>query len=127
MNPFSRIEYLSSNKNLTLDIADYFCMMCSPEEPFTSLGLVEIRGSAAAEVGGAGNGGDGGGDGGGGRGDGGEVGGSDGDVVSTGGGGALFSFGQMKTCGDAFDTIFLSVSSFSIIKLLCSSYSLITL
>ena len=67
MNPFSRIEYLSSNKNLTLDIADYFCMMCSPEEPFTSLGLVETRGSALGGVGGAGNGGD---------------------VVSTGGGGA---------------------------------------
>ena len=71
MNPFSRIEYLSSNKNLTLDIADYFCMMCSPEEPFTSLGLVETRGSALGGVGGAGNGGDGGG----GRGDGEEAGG----------------------------------------------------
>ena len=88
-------------------------------ELLTNLGLVETGGSP---LGGAGNGGDGGGgrgDGVGGRGDGGEVG--------EGGGGALFSFGRMKTCGDTFDTVFPLVSSSLIIKLSCSSYSLATL
>ena len=79
MSPFSRIDYLLPNEKLNLDIADYFCMMCSSEESFNSLGLVEIRGAAAPVVGGAGDGGDGGEAG---EGDG------DGDMAATGGGGA---------------------------------------
>ena len=85
-------------------------------ELLTNLGLVETGGSA---LGGAGNGGDGGGgrgDGVGGRGDCGEAG--------KGGGGALLSFGRMKTCGGTFDTVSPLVLSSLTIKLSCSSYSL---
>ena len=88
-------------------------MMGSSEESLNNLGLVETRGSA---LGGAGNGGDGGGDGVGGRGDCGEA--------DKGGGGALLSFGRMKTCGGTFDTVFPLVLSSLTIKLSCSSYSL---
>ena len=82
-------------------------------ELLTNLGLVETGGSL---LGGAGNGGDGGGDGVGGRGDCGEAG--------KGGGGALLSFGRMKTCGGTFDTVSPLVLSSLTIKLSCSSYSL---
>ena len=54
-----------------MDVADYYCVVGGPAEPFISLGLVE---AGASLLGGAGNGGDGGG----GRGDG----------VGAGGGGA---------------------------------------
>ena len=91
-------------------------MMGDSAELLTNLGLVETGGSL---LGGAGNGGDGGGgrgDGVGGRGDCGEAG--------KGGGGALLSFGRMKTCGGTFDTVSPLVLSSLTIKLSCSSYSL---
>ena len=92
-------------------------------ELLTNLGLVETGGSP---LGGAGNGGDGGGgrgDGVGGRGDG--VGGrGDCGEAGKGGGGALLSFGRMKTCGGTFDTVSPLVLSSLTIKLSCSSYSL---
>ena len=95
----------------------YSCVMGGSAELLTNLGLIEAGASAQ---GGAGSGGDGGG----GRGEGGVVGGSCGDLALTGGRGAFVSFGRMKICGDAFDTTFLPGSSFSIIRLSCSWYSL---
>ena len=93
--------------------ADYFCVVCSSVEFFVNLGLVEDGTSAQ---GGAGSGGDGGG----GRGEGGVVGGGCGDLAPVGGRGAFVSFGRMKICGDNLDTVFLSGSSLSIIRLSCS-------
>ena len=92
--------------------ADYFCVASSSVEFFVNLGLVEN--GISAQDGGAGSGGDGGG-----RGEGGVVGGACGDLAPVGGRGA-FGFGRMKICGDSLDTVFLSGSSLSIIRLSCS-------